>query len=122
MGVHDYGEPAPVHLPLSHLAYRGKWGIAKDGAVAGPGARLFLRFRAGDVYLVLGSPDRERKMGVLLDGKRISAAEAGADVHDGVVTVGRQRLYRLVSLPKAGNHLLELRPENGIRGYAFTFG
>jgi hypothetical protein len=50
-------------------------------------------------------------MQVLLDGRRAH-----------VVRVGRQRLYRLVSLPKAGDHMLELRPQNGTRGYAFTFG
>jgi hypothetical protein len=43
-------------------------------------------------------------------------------VHGGVVRVGPQRLYRLVSLPKSGDHVLELQPQAGIRGYAFTFG
>jgi cytochrome c biogenesis protein CcdA/thiol-disulfide isomerase/thioredoxin len=121
-GVHDYGSGKPRHLQQSYLAYRGKWGIAQDGAVAGPGARLFLNFRAREVYLVLGSPDRTRHMQVLLDGHPLSASDAGPDVHGGSVAVGPQRLYRLVSLPKAGDHLLELRPENGTRGYAFTFG
>jgi cytochrome c biogenesis protein CcdA/thiol-disulfide isomerase/thioredoxin len=120
-GVHDYGAGAP-DLPPDHLAYRGEWAIAADGAVAGPGARLFLNFQAQDVYLVLGSPDRPRKMQVLLDGQPIRAGTAGADVHGGSVTVDRQRLYRLVSLPKAGDHTLELRPASGTRGYAFTFG
>jgi cytochrome c biogenesis protein CcdA/thiol-disulfide isomerase/thioredoxin len=109
-GVHDYGRGAP-DLPPDHLAYRGTWGIADDGAVAGPGARLYLNFRARNVYLVLGSPDRPRTMQVLLDGRRVRA-----------VRVGRQRLYQLVSLPKIGDHMLELRPQNGTRGYAFTFG
>jgi cytochrome c biogenesis protein CcdA/thiol-disulfide isomerase/thioredoxin len=109
-GVHDYGSGAPDPAP-NHLAYRGTWGIAGDGAVAGPGARLYLNFHARNVYLVLGSPDRPRAMQVLLDGHRARS-----------VRVDRQRLYRLISLPRAGNHLLELRPENGTRGYAFTFG
>ncbi|MEA2430085.1 MAG: hypothetical protein QOI19_558 [Thermoleophilaceae bacterium] len=109
-GVHDYGSGAPDLAP-DHLAYRGTWGITGDGAVAGPGARLYLNFRARNVYLVLGSPDRPRAMRVLLDGHRA-----------GVVRVGRQRLYRLVSLAKAGDHMLELRAQNGTRGYAFTFG
>jgi hypothetical protein len=61
-------------------------------------------------------------MQVLLDGHPIRASDAGPDVHGGVVSVGAQRLYRLVSLPKAGDHVLELRPESGTRGYAFTFG
>jgi cytochrome c biogenesis protein CcdA/thiol-disulfide isomerase/thioredoxin len=121
-GVHDYGRGAPKSLPPSHLAYRGKWGIAQDGAVAGPGARLFLNFHAREVYLVLGSPDRTRKMKVLLDGRAIGAGVAGPDVRGSTVTVGGQRLYRLVSLPRSGDHRLELRPANGVRGYAFTFG
>ena len=79
--------------------------------MAGPGARLFLNFRARNVYLVLGSPDRPRTLRVLLDGRPRRA-----------VRVGRQRLYQLVSLPKVGDHMLELRPANGTRGYAFTFG
>jgi cytochrome c biogenesis protein CcdA/thiol-disulfide isomerase/thioredoxin len=120
-GVHDYGSGAP-DLPPDHLAYRGKWGIAADGAVAGPGARLFLNFQAQNVYLVLGSPDKPRRMQVLLDGRPIRAGSAGPDVHGGSVTVTRQRLYRLVALPKAGSHTLELRPATGTRGYAFTFG
>jgi cytochrome c biogenesis protein CcdA/thiol-disulfide isomerase/thioredoxin len=120
-GVHDYGGGTPKLAP-DHLAYRGKWGVAPDGAVSGPGARLFLSFRARDVYLVLGSPDRPRTMQVFLDGRPITPGDSGADVHRGAVTVGRQRLYRLVALPKAGDHEVELRPQAGTRGYAFTFG
>jgi cytochrome c biogenesis protein CcdA/thiol-disulfide isomerase/thioredoxin len=120
-GVHDYGGGTP-DLPPDHLAYRGKWGIAPDGAVAGPGARLFLNFHAREAYLVLGSPEHPRAMRVLLDGKPIAAADAGPDVHGGTVQVGAQRLYRLVSLTKPGDHMLELRPATGTRGYAFTFG
>ena len=120
-GVHDYGSAA-ASPGLNHLAYRGTWGITSEGAVAGPRARLFLHFEARDVYLVLGSPDRPRSMQVLLDGRPVSASAAGADVHGGVARIGAQRLYRLVSLPNAGDHRLELRPANGTRGYAFTFG
>ena len=61
-------------------------------------------------------------MQVLLDGHRISAADAGADVHDGVVTVRRQRLYSLVSLKGDERHHLTLRFAPGVTGYAFTFG
>ena len=61
-------------------------------------------------------------MQVLLDGHPISTADAGADVHDGVVTVRRQRLYSLVSLPHDQRHQLSLRFAAGVTGYAFTFG
>jgi hypothetical protein len=38
------------------------------------------------------------------------------------VTVRRQRLYRLVDLPRAGRHRLTLDFGAGVSGYAFTFG
>jgi hypothetical protein len=59
---------------------------------------------------------------VLLDGRTIPAAEAGADVRAGVVTVRRQRLYSLVSLSGDQRHRLSLRFAPGVTAYAFTFG
>jgi hypothetical protein len=59
---------------------------------------------------------------VRLDGRPISAALAGDDVHDGVVTVRRQRLYALVRLRSIQDHVLTLRLDPGVSGYAFTFG
>jgi hypothetical protein len=38
------------------------------------------------------------------------------------VTVHRQQLYTLVSLPRVGSHLLLLRFPPGLSGFAFTFG
>ncbi len=75
------------------------------------------------MYLVLSSQDeRPLHVQVMLDGHPISAAESGADVHDGVVTVRRQRLYWLVSLPGDQSHELELHFQNGVVAYDFTFG
>ena len=71
---------------------------------------------------MLGSPGHGRKVQVLLDGKPITAADAGADVSDGAVTVAGHRLYDLVDLPEVGQHVLTLKPEAGVEGYAFTFG
>ena len=59
---------------------------------------------------------------MLLDGRPISAADAGSDVRRGVATVTGQRLYTLVSLPSDQQHRLTLRLAPGITGYAFTFG
>jgi Thioredoxin like C-terminal domain len=59
---------------------------------------------------------------VLLDGKPITASEAGTDVRHGTVTITNERLYRLVSLPGARERTLTLRFDPGITGYAFTFG
>jgi cytochrome c biogenesis protein CcdA/thiol-disulfide isomerase/thioredoxin len=119
-GSHDF--TAPKALPPNEFAYHGKWRITLESATAGSGASLDLNFGARRVYLVLGSPGRDRKVRVLLDGRPISAADAGTDVHGGAVTVTGQRLYNLVNLPKVGHHVLTLEPEAGVTGYAFTFG
>jgi len=59
---------------------------------------------------------------VLIDGRPVRRAAAGSDVRNGVTTVTDERLYRLVSLPRAGEHRLTLRVGSGVTGYAFTFG
>lgn len=76
-----------------------------------------------DVYLVLAPPrGRAGLLAVELDGRPITAADAGADVRRGRVSVPRQRLYHLVSLDRAEQHELTLRFRDGTAGYAFTFG
>ena len=106
----------------NELSYGGEWAIGEQPVTAGKGARLALDFGARRVYLVLGSPGRPRRMKVLLDGRPIAAADDGSDVHNGYVKVTDQRLYNLVELPKVEHHVLELVPEAGLQGYAFTFG
>ena len=119
-GTHDF--TAPRALPANEFAYRGKWDISLDSATARDGASLDLNFGARRAYLVLGSPGHDRELKVLLDGRPISSADAGSDVHGAVVTVSGPRLYNLVDLPKVGQHVLTLEPEAGVMGYAFTFG
>jgi cytochrome c biogenesis protein CcdA/thiol-disulfide isomerase/thioredoxin len=122
-GRFDYGTPpATADLDLNQFAYGGVWHASPDAAVANGNSSIELSFQARRVFLVLGSPGAERDVQVLLDGKPISNGDAGDDVKDGVATISRQRLYRLVDLPKAGRHSLELRFDDGIEGYAFTFG
>jgi thiol-disulfide isomerase/thioredoxin len=119
-GSHDF--TAPKALAADEFAYRGRWRISLDSATAVQDSSLSLDFGARRVYLVLGSPGAERRVQVLLDGRPISASDAGADVRAGAVTVTRQRLYSLVDLPRVGHHVLTLKPESGVTGYAFTFG
>jgi cytochrome c biogenesis protein CcdA/thiol-disulfide isomerase/thioredoxin len=106
----------------NELSYGGEWKVEDQPVTAGKGARLDLNFGARRVYLVLGSPGKPRRMKVMLDGKPIAAADDGSDVHNGYVKVTDQRLYNLVELPKVEHHVLELVPEAGVQGYAFTFG
>jgi cytochrome c biogenesis protein CcdA/thiol-disulfide isomerase/thioredoxin len=122
-GTHDYGPPPSGALALNEFAYSGTWDITKQPAEAISGAGVDMEFKAKNVYLVLSSPgERPLPVQVLLDGHQIPAAEAGSDVHDGVVTVRRQRLYWLVSLPDDQQHRLSLRFADGVTGYDFTFG
>jgi len=122
-GVHDYGGHATADLGLNDFAFSGTWKIATQQATAISGAGIDVGFQAKNVYLVLSSAGGvPRPVQVLLDRRPIAAADAGADVHGGVVTVRGQRLYTLASLPRNGRHQLGLRLAPGVSGYAFTFG
>jgi thiol-disulfide isomerase/thioredoxin len=121
-GAHDYGPLDASALPPNALVYGGHWKITGESATSRAGAGLALAFTARRVFLVLGAADGARRIEVDLDGRPITDADAGADVRGGVVTVSGQRLYRLVDLPRTGRHLLSLKLEPGIVGYAFTFG
>jgi cytochrome c biogenesis protein CcdA/thiol-disulfide isomerase/thioredoxin len=119
-GLHNF--KAPAVLPPNEFAFHGRWREEFHSATAA-GGLLELNFGARHVYLVLGTVDgRPRRVRVLLDGKPVGAAVAGADVHGSTVTVSSQRLYELVDLPRVEHHILRLEPEAGVVGYAFTFG
>jgi cytochrome c biogenesis protein CcdA/thiol-disulfide isomerase/thioredoxin len=110
-------------LPPVSFALSGEWYVGAESATAVRDARIEARVTARKVFLVLSSKGgRRRDVEVLLDGRPVAAAEAGADVRDGRVTVRQERLYRLVSLPRVEERRLTLRVSPGVTGYAFTFG
>jgi cytochrome c biogenesis protein CcdA/thiol-disulfide isomerase/thioredoxin len=110
-------------LPQDHLALAGTWAVGPQSARAVRDATLRVRFGARRVFLVLSSRrGAPRRVRLYLDGRALSARAAGRDAHDGTVTVRRQRLYRLVSLPRVESRELELRMDPGVSAYAFTFG
>ena len=121
-GSSDFDSPAVGALALNEFAFDGTWEISDDDATSVEDAAINFRFQAKNVFLVLGSNRGPANVKVLLDGKPVSADDAGADVRNGVAEISNERLYRLVELPKAGQHTLTLRFERGISGYAFTFG
>src|SRR5207302_10797531 len=87
-GLHDYGQNLAQTLPLNEFVYSGRWNIGAQAATAQGGAGIDLAFQARHAYLVLTTPgERRLPVSVLLDGRSISGADAGADVHHGVVTV-----------------------------------
>jgi cytochrome c biogenesis protein CcdA/thiol-disulfide isomerase/thioredoxin len=119
-GVHDYG---PTHAPAAEqLRYGGSWNVARQAATALAGSTLSLDFRARDVFLVMGSSSGRPSVRVLLDGRPITAAQAGTDVRDATLPVSLQRLYRLVELPRVERHVLTVAPAPGTTVYSFTFG
>jgi thiol-disulfide isomerase/thioredoxin len=115
--------PPPGGLPSSRFALSGVWHVDEERATAVAGGEIHARPVAREVYLVMSSRGgRARRVDVLLDGRPVPTIAAGADVRNGAVTVERQRLYRLVSLPEVGERDLALRVPPGVSAYAFTFG
>jgi thiol-disulfide isomerase/thioredoxin len=120
-GTQDFGS-APGSLGANQFAFSGAWEVGAEAATAVRDSAIQADFGAEKVFLVLGSPGAARELEVLLDGEPIPDRLAGEDVSGGVARISSQRLYRLIDLPRAGRHRLELRFEPGISGYAFTFG
>jgi cytochrome c biogenesis protein CcdA/thiol-disulfide isomerase/thioredoxin len=122
-GTRDYEAAAPAALQPSAFSLGGRWRVDRESARAVHGATITARVVGKAVYLVLSSGgDRPRRVHVDLDGRPIAPADAGEDVRDAVVTVRRQRLYRLVQLDSPAEHVLTLRLDAGVSGFAFTFG
>jgi cytochrome c biogenesis protein CcdA/thiol-disulfide isomerase/thioredoxin len=99
----------PARLATDAVAYAGTWRVEPSRIVAGETARIRLRFRAKDVFLVLGGTGH---VDVLVDGKRASS----------VAVSGAPRLYTLERFTRIEHGLLELRFSPGLAAYAFTFG
>jgi hypothetical protein len=110
-GGHDYGPP-PARLPLNAFALGGLWSESPVAGTALGHSSIDLHFEAQRVYVVLGPPPGGRaRVRVLLDGRP-----------QRTITVDRQRLYNVVSLPRERGGHLSLRFDNGISAYSFTFG
>jgi cytochrome c biogenesis protein CcdA/thiol-disulfide isomerase/thioredoxin len=121
-GTHFYpGVLAPI---LNEFGLHGTWKASSEAVTpVSNGASITGRFQAARVYLVMTSTDnRSRQARVLLDGKPIAAQAAGADVHNGLVTVQRQRLYSLISFPHDEQRTFTIQIPPGISAYDFTFG
>ncbi len=121
-GAHFY--PGVIDPSLNVFGLHGIWNVTSESATpASIGDTITGRFQAAHVYLVLTSAGNvPRRLRVLLDGRPISAADSGADVHDSYVTVSGQRLYGLISFPSAEQHTFTLQIPPGISAYDFTFG
>jgi cytochrome c biogenesis protein CcdA/thiol-disulfide isomerase/thioredoxin len=105
-GVHDY--PGISRLDVDRFSLGGRWKIDDESATAVKDATLRAHVRGKSVYLVLGSTGHVE---VEVDGRP-----------EKTVVVNGQRLYELMRRPRTGEHELLLRFDDGVAGYAFTFG
>jgi hypothetical protein len=121
-GTHDY--PGVTHPRLNQFALAGPWtGLSQSITPAAASGNIIGRFQAQNVYLVMTSADNTpRKVKILVDGKPITKAQSGADVHHGMVTVTGQRLYSLVSAKTDEMATITVEVPHGVQAYDFTFG
>ena len=121
-GIQTFTHPAVIEQ--DKFAYEGIWDIANESAKAQKGSALEFNFRAGKVFLVIGTDTKGNKIKLFIDGKLVNESIAGVDVKNGEIILDEERLYHLIDLKgKVEDHLLRLEFENsGILVYAFTFG
>ena len=118
----------PTTLALNQWGLAGRWTVHdEDAQLQQSGGRIAFQFHARDLHLVLapGADGRPVRFRVLLDGKPLPAADAGADVRaDGSGVVDEHRLYQLVRQRGAvAPHRFEIEfLDAGVQAYAFTFG
>lgn len=112
------------NIPQNYFSFGGEWTIDSENAISGNNAVLEYNFIASKVFLVLRRPASGAGLvKVFMDGKLVDVFPSGADVKEGVVTVDQDRLYNLIQLKNAENHLLRLEfLTPGIEAFAFTFG
>ena len=121
-GTRDYS--GRDGLALNQFALQGPWNASSESITPeGAGATVSGTVQAAKVYLVLTSAANLPRRGhILLDGRPVPNAHAGADVKNGVVTVTGQRLYALISFPFARQFTFTVELPPGVSAYDFTFG
>lgn len=111
---------APTVLGNNQVAYEGSWNIMEEYANPKKGAKLHLNFDSKEVFLVMRTKGSPAKVKVYIDGK---LQYFGADNKNGIVTVDKDTLYKLINLQIPGRHILRLEFEdNNAELFAFTFG
>lgn len=120
VGWSTFVEPSDVRINALYL--KGWWDLTDEYAEnKNAGSKIIFRFKAKSVYFVASAESPVRAK-VMLDGKAIGS-EAGADVKNGYVEIGEDRLYKLIESSSYGEHTLELIIESpGLKAFTFTFG
>jgi thiol-disulfide isomerase/thioredoxin len=103
----------------------GKESLSRPSGAAGE-SKLYLRYEAKEVNLVVYPPRQPGTVELLQDGHPLPAEDAGADVRfdDGrsFLLIDQPRMYMLANNRQFGTHDLSLSTtSDGIGLYAFTF-
>ena len=110
----------PANLGSNEFAYEGAWNVMEEYANPQKGSKLYLNFDAQEVFLVMRTKGASAKVKVYIDD---AFQYFGTDNVDGMVTVTKDTLYKLIKLPASGKHNLRLEFEDSnAEIYAFTFG
>ncbi|APS24001.1 thiol:disulfide interchange protein [Streptomyces sp. Tue 6075] len=96
-------------LPLNKLSLDGTWTAGYERFTAGADARLAFSYRAKNANLVLAGTG---KVTVIVDGRTTKTIDVS----------GSPTLYRLTDDKDPRTARLELRLDEGLEAYAFTFG
>lgn len=122
--VHDKAAyySVPTEVPLNTFAFGGNWNIGEQTALPSRGSIMEYHFMAKNVYLVINTKSKSQ-IKVSLDGKAVDTTAQGKDVKQGMVIVDSNRLYNLIKLKKAEDHVLKLEfLDDNASIFAFTFG
>jgi thiol-disulfide isomerase/thioredoxin len=118
---------APDRLKLNQWALSGDWTMERERVTLNAaGGRIFFRFQARDVHLVLrrGGQSETVPFRVLLDDEAPGSAHGVDADADGNGHVEQDRLYQLVRQPRAvEERTFEITFQGaGVQAYVFTFG
>jgi thiol-disulfide isomerase/thioredoxin len=115
----------PANINGNALYLGGTWDFEDQYATnISSGAQIKYEYDAKNVYIVAAGTSAGVTMDVMQDGKPITDANAGSDVHNGKVIITGNKLYNLVSNSDGGGeHILQLTVEQpGLQAFTFTFG
>jgi hypothetical protein len=111
---------APTRLGTNEFAYQGDWIVSDEYANPQSGSTLRFNLQAAQVYIVMRSKTGSSRVNVVVDDK---AQYFGRDVRDGTVTVSKDSLYNILTIPDASRHILQLEfTDSNVEVFAFTFG
>ena len=114
----------PTTLDQDAWSLDGHWAVQSEKILADQaGAALRFHYKAGKVFLVLGtSAGQAIHAHITLNGAEV-AANAGKDVAGGEVNVTGNTLYELIDQKDGHEGIVEIKADApGLEAYAFTFG